>query len=110
MKPPVAGLLKAVVLARLDRLHDLPGRLDVDHGELKGQSGRFQAVANFVGDFMAAAHGQVAVHFHVEFDKQPQAAFTSAAFLDPHDAWHRGRNNPDFLLHWVGRGGVHDLV
>ena len=68
--------LDAVVLVRLIGRRELHPRLDMHHDELNGQRGRFQAVANFMSDFMAAAHRQVAVHLHVEFNNK--AAQSSA--------------------------------
>lgn len=61
------GGVDARLLERFWGRLDLRRRLDVHHDELNGQRGRLQTVTHFMGDFMAAPHGQVAVHFHVEF-------------------------------------------
>ena len=81
-------LLEAAVLVRFIRRQDLHRRLDMHHDKMNGQRGRLQAVANFMGDLMAAVHGQIAVYFHVEFHKQTQPALAGAAFLNSHHAWH----------------------
>ena len=61
-------------------------------------------VADLVGDFVAALHGQGAVHLDVNFHEEAEAALAGATFLDAHDARDGGGELTDLGLERVGWG------
>src|SRR5918999_1525640 len=61
-------------------------RLDVHDRVHDVMLGVLQGVFHAVGDFVTVVYRHVAVHFDMNVDPQPQAAFANAAHIDSRDA------------------------
>src|ERR1019366_6739410 len=63
-----------------------------------------------VGNVVAFAHGNVAVHFNVKIDIKTQAHFSGKTFVDFHDTGHSSRGGSNTIDNFAARSRVHNFV